>query len=233
MAWYLYDSTGKVIVSQGDFDITIDADSGTGEVVNNGDTATWAGGVGIGTVVSATNTITIETIWDYENILGSSGSFDITLATDIPKWDSDVKTIIMEVGIRSLVSANSDLIYMFLNNDTTLTNYHRQTLGAALGAAAVGEGADALLTGSAPANTSPADSFWFATITIGEANSSSYVKVIRPHGGGLFTSTDVRADAGSLVWKNATAVTRIQIRTDNHPTDLLATGSFVRIRLIK
>lgn len=229
----LWDEYGRFVTSQGSFGFDIDADSGTAENVGNGETATWAGGAGIGTIVTATNTITINSQWDYESILGASGAFDVTFATDIPKFDSDVETIIIELGLRSLVAAVNDACLVLLNNATTVTNYHRQTFGANAGAAAVGEANDATLMAIVPANNSPANSFWMGRIIISMVNSTSYLKVMRVHGGGLYDTADVRADSGVSVYKSTGAVTRVQVRTDNHPTDLWATNSFLRIKLIK
>lgn len=229
----LWDEYGRYVTSQGSFNFTVNADSGTPQTVDNGETLDIVGGVGISTVVSATNTVTINDVWDYEETLGSSDSFDKTL-TDIASWDTNVKTIIIEFGIRGTVAATTDDIQIFFNNNTTVTNYHRQYNGALAGTASVTEAATSTLF-RATASSSPASSFALGKIYIPMPNSTNYLKVAKVESVAYYASNDIVIDNGGVVWHTdgTSAITRIQIRTDNHPTDLLATNSYIRMKFIK
>ena len=233
MPLWVYDETGKLVTSQGAFEFTLTADSGSNQTVNNGETVDIAGGVGIATTASTTNTVTIDSVWDYEEILGSSGSFDVDLTTDVATWDSNVKSMIIEVGLRSTVASTQDVVYLFFNNDTTASNYFRQYLNSNDGAVAGVEDATPSI-GNCPASTSPSSSFMMGEIKISMPNSTNYRKVARLELTGNLGTATLRNDRGGMVWEASTsAITRIQIRTDNNPTDLFATNSFIRIRLIK
>lgn len=229
----LWDEYGRYVTSQGGFGFTLTADSGTDQTVNNGETVDIAGGAGIATVAGATNTVTINSAWDYEEILGASGAFDITLSS-ISTWDTNVVGIVLQLTVRSTVSATSDVMYVFFNNDTTVTNYRRQTFGAIAGAAALGAVNDAAISAQIPAGTSPISSFGFYNITIDNPNSTNYIKMAKNSGISYpDTGNNVRLDDGGVVLNNTGAITRIQVRTDNHPTDLFAQNSILRLRFIK
>lgn len=226
------DLQGRPVISQGDFEIGISADSGSSQTVGNNGTIDFNGGTGMQTVITAPNILTFNNVWDYETVLGSSGSFDITLNT-IATWSTDVKTIEIELLLRGTVSATSDFIYIFFNNDTTLTNYRRQVLVGSAGAGLFGTGNDPQL-GIAPANTSPANSFGTFTVLINNPNSTNHIKTAKNNGGIWFDAgNNLRTEGTFVIWNSTSAITRIQIRTDNHPTDLWTTNSYLRLRFIR
>lgn len=226
------DAQGRPVISQGDFEIEISADSGTSQTIGNNGTIDFNGGTGIQTVVTAPNILTFNNVWDYEEILGSSGAFDITLNT-IGTWSTNVKTIEMELLLRGTVSAITDTVYMFFNNDTTITNYRRQSLAASSGVAGVATANDAIIALTS-ANTSPANSFGTFTVLINNPNSANHIKTAKNNGGSwLDAGNNLRTDSNFLIWDNTSAITRIQIRTDNHPTDLWVANSYMRLRFIR
>lgn len=208
------------------------ADSGTPATIDDAETLTIAGGTGVSTSVSG-NTVTINNAWDYEEILGGTGAFDVTLSS-ISTWDSNVKTIIIEVGLRSTVSATSDDIYILFNNDTTAGNYHRQLNGVVDGIASVAENAVPLIMRSTGA-TSTASSFATGKITIAMPNSTSYLKSAKVESQAYLTTAAMVVDNGAVYWVTGgtAAITRIQIRTDNHPTEQFAANSYIRMMFIK
>lgn len=228
---YKIDAQGRIVTSQADFQFEIAGDSGSDYPVLDGDTFSLRGGNGITTEMVG-NSARFHSSWDYEEILGASGAFDVTLSS-IPLFDSSVKSIEIEVVLRGTVSAINEGCYIFFNNDTTVSNYYRQNLSASAGGANTVEDASPTIFSVIPANSSPANSFFIGVIKISVVNSTDYRKIATVHGSGQYDTADMRINAGGVFWNNTSAITRIQIRTDNHPTDLFATNSAIRIRLIR
>jgi hypothetical protein len=219
------------VTSQADFQFEIAGDSGSNHPVLDGSTFTLVGGNGI-TTEMVTNTTRFHSSWDYEEKLTGSGAFDVTLS-GISFFDSNVKTLEIEVVIRSTVSSTFDGAYLLFNNDTTTTNYYRQNLSASAGAINTVTDASPSLLAFIPASASPPNSFFIGTIRVPNINSTNHRKIAYVHGAGQYETSNMRVNAGGVFWNNTSAITRIQIRTDNHPTDLFATNSEMRIRLIR
>lgn len=211
---------------------TVVGDAGSSQFIGDGDTFQILGGGGIKTTSEATDVVRVYDSWDYTEILVGTGAFDVTLSS-ISTWDSSVTQIIMQLVLRSAASGTADSVYAFFNNSTTVTNYTRQAAGAQAGVAGVATANDPLIN-LCPANGSPANSFGLQTVNILLPNSTGNLKGFHNIGGSrLDTGTNLRVDNIFSIWNSASAVTRIQVRTDNHPTDLFATGSSFRLRFIK
>lgn len=211
---------------------TVVGDAGSAQFIGNGDTLQVLGGGGIKTTSEATDVVRVYDSWDYTDTLVGSSAFDVTLSS-IATWDSTVTQIIMQLVLRSTASGTADSVYAFFNNSTTLTNYTRQAAGAQAGVAGVATANDPLIN-LCPSSGSPANSFGLQTVNILLPNSTGILKSFHNLGGSrLDTGTNLRVDNIFQIWNSASAVTRIQVRTDNHPTDLFATGSSFRLRFIK
>lgn len=226
-------ATNQVTISGAAFvqSITAAGNTGTPQTISNGNTLSVLGGAGLSTVASATDTVTVNSAWNWEQTLGANGSFDIDLTT-ITGYDSSVTKLEIQLGIRGTVSAISDSLHIFMNNDLVDTNYYRQIHGAADAAARLGEGNDAL-SAIFPAATSPANAFGSYTVTINNPRNTNMRKIIKIEGAGELETTALRVESGAVIWRNTAAITRIQVRTSTNPTTLLATNSTMRIRFIK
>jgi|GEM_PF-4281558 len=226
-------ATNQVTVSGAAFvqSITAAGDTGTPQTISNGNTLSVLGGAGLSTVASATDNITVNSAWNWEQTLGANGSFDIDLTT-ITGYDANVTKLEIQLGIRGAVSALSDQLYIFMNNDLVLTNYYRQTHGASAGAATLGQ-ANELLIAVFPAATSPAGAFGSYNVTVNNPRNTNMRKVIKIEGAGELDATTLRVENGAVTWRNTAAITRIQVRSSNNPTNLIATNSIMRIRFIK
>jgi len=138
----------------------------------------------------------------------------------------------IQLGIRGVVSATSDLLHILMNNDLVASNYYRQVHGASAGVATLGNIADPLIA-VFPAATSPAGAFGSYNVTINNPRNTNMRKVIKLEGAGELDATNFRVENGAVTWRNTAAITRIQARTATHPTNLIATNSIMRIRFIK
>lgn len=72
---------GKFFVPAGAFSLTLDADSGVAETLSNGDTLDIAGGAGVSTVVSASDTVTVAVAATEESFDYVGGETTAVLAT--------------------------------------------------------------------------------------------------------------------------------------------------------
>ena len=235
MPLYIYDKLGiqKQSSSSGGFtSFTAAGNTGTPQTISDGNTLSVLGGVGITTVASATDTVTVKLAYDHEVTLGVSGSFDIDL-TAVSKWNSNVKKIIIETSLRGTVSATTTAVRVFLNNDLTVTNYHRQAmigLSNSSGFPAANDNQVFVTTGS----TSPANFFNSGEVVIYDANNTAKAKNMITRSIVRFdTSLNSRTDANGVSWTGVAAITRLQIRTANHPTDLFASTSSVRLIFVE
>lgn len=159
----------------------------------------------------------------------SSGQFDIVL-TDYEGF-TGCKTLEIEVGLRSSISATSDAIYMYFNTDTTPGNYHRQVGGAQDGAELEAYNPIPQILACTGAS-SPSDCFTEGVITIAGMDKT-VVRVARFNGGGRYESAKVRNEQTIMTWNVTTAITRIRIRPVFYATNTFNSSSWCRIHFIK
>jgi len=155
--------------------------------------------------------------------LGSSGSFDIDLSTITDGLTCEHLRIVFK-GRGVVAGVDTDAVHFYLNNDTTNTNYYRQRLGA-LGATNVSDIANAPFAGNVPAATADANNFATLEFFIPDYRNSSEEKLVRVLNTQYATTTVMRVALIAIQWNNTSSINRLQIRTDNHPTDLFTTGS--------
>lgn len=124
---------------------------------------------------------------------------------------------------RSSAPVTEDITRLWLNGDTTLTNYRRQALNAD-GTAIVASIADVTVGGNVPGANSPANEFSHNVITI-LSPSSNRTKNANITYNSRETPTQIIVTFVSLNWENTAPITRIQLTTDNHPTDRFVPNS--------
>lgn len=121
--------------------------------------------------------------------------------------------------LRGDVSATSEIVYAFLNTDTTVGNYHFQRISAVNGTAQAFEGAQPR-TFIVPGATGVSNVYATVALTI-EEYTGTQLKVISSEFYSVRASGEVEVGIKSVVSSITDVVNRIRIRTDNHPTDQL------------
>lgn len=167
----------------------------------------------------------------YDVTLGSSGAFD---TNDV--WPAGLPTgyerFEIDCCLRSTVSATFDAEYLLFNGDTTVTNY-RSVAVFGSGSTAGQDATDAPVMGNPTGATSPANSFENTNILINNPNGTTRNKNAVAKSSGQWTSgtgsNSFVSQVRTMTWKSTAAIIRIQLRTDNHPTDLLVAGSSMRL----
>jgi len=132
---------------------------------------------------------------------------------------SGYSRLVIEGYIRGTVTATVEVIWCFLNADTTSTNYHRQLNSAADGTASAAESA-APVVAFAPAASSPANSYGSVRLVL-ENYTGSNLKSIESSWVAYRDTDDISIGRGGIISAVTAAVTTVTIRTDNHSTDTL------------
>lgn len=149
-----------------------------------------------------------------EITLGSAGEFDFN---SIP---AGFNRLIITGLVRGDVSATSDLVYVILNADTTLANYHSQRIAGIDNTAFATEFDNQPLISGCPGASSPSGLYGALTIVI-EDYAGSHRKAV---GCDSFVPRDASTlEASKYITLSSitAAITRVRIRTDNHSTDQL------------
>jgi hypothetical protein len=165
----------------------------------------------------------------FDTTLGASGAFDFDLTTVTNGTACDHLRIVC--SLRATPAGTTDNVYMFFNNDTTVTNYYRQRLVANT-TTIVGELANTPIIGNSTAAGATADNFAFIEIKIPYYRSVLSEKISYGLSTIYSTNADTRINQFGHKWNTAkasSAIARIQIRTDNHPTDLFTADSRVMV----
>lgn len=166
---------------------------------------------GVLPVVPTTSTATGTKVLLDEIELTSAGEFDFD---NIP---SGYDRLILQGTIRGTVSAASDSALLFLNADTTTTNYHRQSAAGVNGVANSSEAntADGFYTAAA---SSPAN--WYSTVYMElEDYTGSNNKTMRTMSNTPNDTANLFTGITTVQSSVTDAVTRLRVRADNHPTD--------------
>lgn len=161
----------------------------------------------------------------YDVTLGASGAFDTNdvWPTGIPRGYERFE---IECGLRS-TAAGLDQILLFLNGDTTNSNYRDHVVNHDTGTF-IQQG-DSTRVGYAQGSDSPADGMGKLFVTIlGPQTISSHKHIFCRHSNRQSATTSHNGAFG-LNWESTAAITRIQLRTDNHPTDLFVAGSSMKL----
>lgn len=236
--WYDLDDAGVATLLGGgsftNFDVA--ADSGTPATIDDGETLTIAGGTGVTTSISG-NTVTIdfnglsltsESVEVWKNLgnptLGSNGSFDVDLSSGeaLNCEHLHIKGLIRSTEVDA--TNFFDQIYLFFNNDQTVTNYYRQQLAGAT-STALANLANVPLVATIPNASSDANAFTSIEIIINDFRNTTKEKIATAIYSTYSTTSITYAGIFVIHWNNTNAITRIQIETTTDPTTQIATGS--------
>lgn len=179
--------------------------------------------------LNLTNRTMQEEILLFDTPLGASGAFDFDLTSVTDGTNCDHLRLVCL--LRSGASGTTDNVYMFFNNDTTVTNYYRQRLVANT-TTIVGELANTPIIGNSTGSTATADNFAFIEIKIPYYGLLTAEKISYGLSTIYSTNADTRINQFGHKWnqsKGSSAINRIMIRTDNHPTDLFIADSRVMV----
>jgi hypothetical protein len=218
-AWSTVPAPGLPLTTKGDIFgfSTVDAriPVGTNDHVLTADSSEalgvkWAaGGGGGGSTVSRTTLTPIETI----DNTGGAGDFDFNSIA------AGYDRLIIKGTLRGDVTAEAELVNIYLNDDTTDGNYHSQRNSVSNGVGVFTEGANPaglIVTGA----SSPANQFATVKIEIESPNDANNKVVLstytmRENAGGM------RVGTIGVTSSVTAALTRIRIQSDNDPTDEL------------
>lgn len=156
----------------------------------------------------------------HDETLGGTGRFDVSSISQ----DYDDLEILAE--LRGDVSATSDSVNMYVNNDTTDANYRN---GFQFGGNSTGGGeSDNAVIGNCSAADSVADDFSFHRYFIVDYKSSKRKMWLGVDG--------ERRDATAMFvanrffsWENTDAIDQITVQPDGYATDEFVAGSRLRI----
>lgn len=315
---FIYDGTlskwvvvgGSAGVGGGGTNFDITGDTGTPETVGDSDTVTIAGGTGISTAVSATNTVTVNLDVPVDITSGGTGE---TTATDafnalspnttkgdlivhngtnnirLPVGSTDGHALIVDAAeaagvkwaevsggggggevvenvltkilidssvlssagtfdfsgisneydhlyligrVRSNVASTIDLAYVYINADTTNTNYHYQQIMGANNTTSGGEGNNPR-TIHICGDSSPSGTYTYFEIMIPDYASSTIRKLLHvnfsnENAWGTFQSGQLM-----LGWNDTAAINRIRIQPDTTPTNEFMAGSYLELYGVK
>lgn len=158
----------------------------------------------------------------HDETLGSSGAFDVS---SIPAGYDRLELRL--TNARGTVSAAVDTVRIYFNNDTTAGNY-RYVLGTWTGGSYSNDVGDAPNAGYVPAATADADYVGWLHIDIDEYDGAK-TKIAETRNVERRSATVQVGRHGLVHWENTAAINQIQIRTDNHATDLFAAGTRLQI----
>lgn len=130
------------------------------------------------------------------------------------------RRLIIRGEMRGDVAATTDTIRLFFNGDTTIANYESQQITNTDTASSFSK-ADNPFSGVAPAASAPANSYGSFEYVI-EGYAGGNLKSARLLYG-LYYGADAQRHGLIRIQHNSltAAITQVQIRTDNHPTDQL------------
>lgn len=211
-------------------DLNSDTDSHGLLMKLSGDSDTYLNGVGgWATVTSSGGGFTtgdIHQVELYRGTLTTDGNFDVSTISQ------DYDHLLIYGVFRSSVSADVDYGHLYLNNDTTATNYFRQQFSSENGNTQAGaEGDDAYAFGCNAVN-SVSDSFGFFECFIPNYTGSKK-KVFKTQSNFRYLAGVSRIQMHTLEWESTAAISRITIQPDGYATDKFITGSFLQIIGIK
>lgn len=184
---------------------------------------------GVITSVALTTIITYARFLVHDETLGSNGSFDVDLTSiDSPIQAETGDLLELRISARAATAAvGTDVVYLFWNNDTTVANYRvvaQETTDSSMTDTAV----DNPNIGNMPAATADANEFAQFTVFV-PFYGGAHRKIAQIRDDFRASSTVISHRDTTHSWENTAAITRLQIRTDNHATDLLLTGSRLQI----
>lgn len=167
----------------------------------------------------------------YDNTLGSDGSWDIQNSDLISGSQNFADYDNIEIhllGIRSTAAVTADNMYLLFGTgggalDTTAANYSSE-----INASGTAARADTPRIATIAGTSADSNMFTDLRIEIYFPNSSHHKNSVCFQGNRVAAATH-QVNLISHAWENTGTITRIGIRTDNHSTDLIASGSRIVI----
>lgn len=139
---------------------------------------------------------------------------------DFDSIPAGFKRLILKGYARSSAATTTDPLYIYANTDTTNANYHMQSVrGINGGASANSTEADYPQIATVPANTSTANSYGQFEIVVENYAASSHLKTALSGFMAYETTDSTRMGMMAVTSAITAAITRLRLRTDNHPTD--------------
>lgn len=165
----------------------------------------------------------------YDNTLGSNGAWNIQNSDLITGTFAAFERLELHLfNIRGTVAATSDALQLLFGTgggalDSTAGNYSNENVFYENATVTAARGDNNLIAVCAAASAE-ADVVSDFVITVFNPGSAKWKNSTCRSGGRLAAATQQIRDV-QHVWENTGTIDRIGIRTDNDPTDLLATGS--------
>lgn len=184
---------------------------------------------GVITSVALTTIATYARFLVHDETLGSNGAFDVDLTSiDSPILAESGDLLELRMSLRAATAGvASDAVYILWNNDTTVTNY-RAVAQATADTGVTDAAADVPSAGIAPAATADANEFGQFHVLV-PFYGGAHRKIAQVRSDIRTSSTAIEHRDTNHHWENTAAITRVQVRTDNHATDLFLTGSRLQI----
>jgi hypothetical protein len=145
---------------------------------------------------------------------------------------SGYSDLIVRVIAKTTAAVTKDGMQLILNGTTTATDNHTQVVSGENGTSSVGEG-DTLTIANIPGASSEAAAWGYIDIAFKDYLSTTARKNVLMTEISEFAADNQAVSLRHRVWQNTSAITSIQLRTDNDPTDLLAAGSTATLYGIK
>lgn len=134
----------------------------------------------------------------------------------------------------ALAAVTNDIPYMLFNGDTTAANYRFSANAVTEAAANVPLGGNTPRLASMTGAGSPTGEFAFVEFEIPNFLSTTFVKKVFYKMSFYFAAgASFQSMFGGMHWNSAVAITSLQIRTDNHPTDTLHASSNLTLLGVK
>lgn len=149
-----------------------------------------------------------------EITLGSAGDFNFT---SIP---SGFNRLRIKGIVRSDVTATEDIVMCLLNNDTTASNYFAHRMVIIGETMADNEYSNDSRIASVSAASSPANYYSSLDVSI-EQYAGSHVKIVKCQYETARTASQLDSGFYVMRWASTAAITQVQVKTDNDPTDQL------------
>jgi hypothetical protein len=156
----------------------------------------------------------------YDKTLGASGNFDTNEWWPSGTMPSSYDELEISMLARATDNANPD-IKVYLNGDTTLTNYrYAQVYGGTSTSGVAGD--DSRIAGAPGADNANSNYFNNSHIkTLSPGNTSS-IKTLINNSGRRNTATDIYSSQNIVTWENTAAINRIQLVTSGASTNFVA-----------
>lgn len=164
----------------------------------------------------------------YRATLTSNDMFDIS------SINQGYDHLLIYARVRSSAAVAGDTIYIYLNNDTTMSNYRRAYELTYDGGAYHG-GNDSFDIGCCVGANAPAGSFTPVRIFIPNYTSTGYIHQVETFNYQYRASNTNEFDVVCVTWKQSlgNAITRVRLLPDGYPTDKFVTGSWIQVIGIK